>query len=437
MTVFANDSAWKPVKIGAGGWITSIDTAPDGTMIARTDTYGAYIWNGTEWSQLVTTSSMPSGIFLSAGVYEIRVAASNSSIMYMEMGDGLYKTTDRGQHWVKTSFPVTSAEPNLGNRMDGQKMAIDPTNPNIVFAGTQHEGLWVTRDGGTTWAKIAAVPQGTNTNDPGLTGIVIQGSNIYVGTAGSGVYASHDGGYTWAATGGPADVSHGVIAPNGNYYASGDSDGSLWQYSNGSWTKLLTSGVHAIAIDPFNPLHIVVCTDGGGIRQTNDGGATWSESNASNTLESSDDIPWLENSGGYLSSGNIVFDPLVQGKLWQSAGVGVWETQVPTTIQWNTSVVWHSRSMGIEQLVANEILAPAGGDPIFGSWDRPLFTDSNLDAYPSSYAGGGFAAGWSLDYASTDPHFVVAISDWWKHCRQFADQYHLGIRWRRRTGLHP
>ena len=47
-------------------------------MVVRTDTYGAYIWNGTEWQQLVTATSMPAG-FVAAnanteGVYEIQIA---------------------------------------------------------------------------------------------------------------------------------------------------------------------------------------------------------------------------------------------------------------------------------------------------------------------------------------------------------------------------
>ena len=51
---------WQPLKVGAGGWLTGIDIAPDDTMVVRTDTYGAYIWNGTQWQQLVTSTSMPS-----------------------------------------------------------------------------------------------------------------------------------------------------------------------------------------------------------------------------------------------------------------------------------------------------------------------------------------------------------------------------------------
>ena len=50
---------WQTLKVGAGGWLTGIDIAPDDTMVVRTDTYGAYIWNGTQWQQLVTSTSMP------------------------------------------------------------------------------------------------------------------------------------------------------------------------------------------------------------------------------------------------------------------------------------------------------------------------------------------------------------------------------------------
>ena len=50
---------WQTLKVGAGGWLTGMDIAPDGTMVVRADTYGAYIWNGTQWQQLVTSTSMP------------------------------------------------------------------------------------------------------------------------------------------------------------------------------------------------------------------------------------------------------------------------------------------------------------------------------------------------------------------------------------------
>ena len=40
-------NTWQTLDVGAGGCLTGIDIAPDDTMVVRTDTYGAYIWNGT------------------------------------------------------------------------------------------------------------------------------------------------------------------------------------------------------------------------------------------------------------------------------------------------------------------------------------------------------------------------------------------------------
>lgn len=36
---------WHELKIGAGGFLTGIDIAKDGTKVVRADTFGAYVWN--------------------------------------------------------------------------------------------------------------------------------------------------------------------------------------------------------------------------------------------------------------------------------------------------------------------------------------------------------------------------------------------------------
>lgn len=435
-TTFETDKAWKPVNIGAGGWLVGIDVAPDGTMVVRTDTYGAYLWNGSGWTQLATAQSMPQNLLYSSAVYEIRVSPSHSNIFYMQMSDGLYKTTDKGASWTKTNFPVTDGYTSVHNRADGQKMAIDPKNPDIVFTGTQKSGFWVTRDGGVSWQKIDAIPQGTNANDPGMTGITIQGSTIFVGTAGAGVYQSVDGGYTWKAIGGPADISHAAITKDGTYFASDNSVGALWKFSGGTWTKVIVDSVHAVATNPFNAAHIIVTTQGGSLQESLDGGATWSGWQWRTALESSNDIPWLENSGLYMSTGGLVFDPLVPGKLWQSAGVGVWETQLPNSpVRGDTLITWNSHSRGIEQLVANEIVASAGANPVFASWDRPFFEMSNLDEFATSYSGGHFSMGWSVDYASSSPQFLVGISDWWGNTENSGFSTDGGKTWQKFEGL--
>src|SRR4051794_8267039 len=79
-------TTWATYKIGAGGYLTGIDIAADGTKVTRTDTYGAYRWAGSTWAQLVTIQSMPvaqGGLEKDAGVNEIVVAPSNTSRFYM------------------------------------------------------------------------------------------------------------------------------------------------------------------------------------------------------------------------------------------------------------------------------------------------------------------------------------------------------------------
>jgi hypothetical protein len=432
---------WQTLPVGAGGYCTGIDIAPDGTMVVRTDTYGAYIWNGTEWQQLITATSMPAAFVTpnsnSQGVYEIQIAPSNSDILYMMYEGYVFQSTNKGTTWTETSFaPVT--EDTSGSdpyRLDGQKMAIDPENPNVVYVGTPQNGLFVTTDGGTTWQSVSAVPVSlTDSNGPypGISGIEFDPAlgatggitnTIFAASYGNGVYESTNGGATWSAIGGPSDVVYAAVSSTGVYYAT---DGTwLWSYADGTWTKLVSngiSGLRTVAVDPSNPNEIVTQSFSGDLNVSYNGGATWSGLDVSSQV-SSTDIPWLASGntnrwgGVYLSVGGLAFDPLVPNELVTSAGTGVWiANNLPTqNLESNTPVIWNDQSIGIEQLVANEILVPPGGDPVLASWDRPFFYINNLNAYPSSYgpvASSQIVAGWSIDYASSDPSFLVGIADW-------------------------
>jgi hypothetical protein len=91
---------WKPVRIGAGGFITGIDITSDGTAVIRTDTYGAYLWdtNTARWVQLVNAASMPPddlSVDRNSGVYEIRIAPNDSNRIYMMYRGMIYRTEDK------------------------------------------------------------------------------------------------------------------------------------------------------------------------------------------------------------------------------------------------------------------------------------------------------------------------------------------------------
>ena len=204
--------AWQTLKVGGGGYVTGISAANDGAIVVRTDTNGAYLWTGSYGSTLsAVPSATPAAFdFKGEGVYEIQVAAGNSNVMYMTFGGYVFKSTNKGTTWTQTAFSGfnDSSDPaNDSYRMNGQKMAIDPNNPNIVYLGTPSNGLYVTTNGGKSWTSVSAIPDAAGEGitgilfDPAVGGVVngvictIFASACY----GKGVYESTNGGATWTA----------------------------------------------------------------------------------------------------------------------------------------------------------------------------------------------------------------------------------------------
>jgi len=80
-------------------------------------------------------------------------------------------------------------------------MQIDPTDSNVVFAGTQDGGLFKSIDGAATWSFTGL---GGN-----ISGIVVDPQHpnaVYVGGIGIGAYATVDGGASWMP------INHGLPA---------------------------------------------------------------------------------------------------------------------------------------------------------------------------------------------------------------------------------
>ena len=433
-------TTWRPLRIGAGGWLTGLDISPDGSArVVRTDTYGAYIWNASssEWTQLITTSSMPAadvGVDNNAGVYEIRIAPSLPTRFYMAYRGYVYRSDNGGSSWVRTMFANASMDPNDSFRMLGQKMAVDPANPDVVYVGTPKGGLFVTNDGGVTWQTVSAIPKSapaSNGQYPGFTGIAFDPNSgttgdktntIFASSYGNGVYRSTRAGASWTRLeGGPSDVSHGKIAPDGAYYATGNDWSSVWRYLSGGWTNITPTknSWSTVITDPFDPARVVAIRAGGYLDISHDRGATWSGiiwGPAGENYRVATDIPWLSwTNEKYMGEGDMLFDPVKRDRLWFAEGIGVWHTDLPGKLPPPKAVTFTSQSAGIEQLVANQVLAPPGGTPLLASWDRPVFYVNNPDVFPSSHGPdnqNNIMMGWALDYASTDPAFIVGLFNW-------------------------
>jgi len=222
----ATNMAWRAVALGAGGYITGLDTDAAGTtLVARTDVYGAYRWDSAakRWVQLVTSASMPGAVRPSngqnAGVYEIAVAPSQPSRLYMVYQGRLFRSDDAGRTWWPPQWGAPFPMPfdaNNAFRFYGPFVAVAPQDPNLLLLGTPANGLWRSADGGLHWQVVASVPHAADLRpEPGVQapGITVWfdpkvPGRVLAGSAGHGIWASTDKGEHFAplGTGGPATV---------------------------------------------------------------------------------------------------------------------------------------------------------------------------------------------------------------------------------------
>jgi hypothetical protein len=434
-------TAWNVLKIGAGGFISDIDIASDGTKAIHTDTYGAYVCpapctpSGTPgWSQVVLMNTMPSGdpgvgLQKGAGVYEIRIAPNNTSRLYMYFNGYVYRSDSGGASWNATGFSKVAASGNdQVTETFGPYIAIDPNNADIVYVGTPGAGLFKSTNAGASFSSVAAVgigstvPPGSTTPQGGsniiafdpsssVSGGVTQG--IYVSTYGVGVYRSTDGGSTWTflnSTGMPTTHQHIICVSDGMVYFV-DNSGNLKKYSGGAWSTVSTglSNPRAVAVDPANLSRIVVINDIGQTRYSSNGGTSWTGTQTPSRVAI--DIPWLQNTNETnLAPGNIVFDPSQSNVLYVAEGIGVWHSNPAP----GSGLTWSSQSAGIEQLVALWAISPPGGNPILTFMDRPVFTITDPNAYPSQH-GLNYAYqiihGYSADWASSSPRTIAVVAE--------------------------
>lgn len=115
---------------------------------------------------------------------------------------GLWKTTDGGQSWA----PLSDFLPTLVLN----SLAIDPRNPDILYAGTGEQtqnwrgaGVFKTTDGGATWNQLSA----TATADFYFVNRVAVStvSGVVYAATNTGLWTSANGGATWSLSLGAPD----------------------------------------------------------------------------------------------------------------------------------------------------------------------------------------------------------------------------------------
>ncbi|MDE6088303.1 MAG: 1,4-beta-glucanase, partial [Oscillospiraceae bacterium] len=348
---------WGTLRIGGAGFVSGIVTGQK-EMYLRTDVGGAYKWNyeTSEWEQLFGFLTEADRGLLS--VKGMAIDPTDDNTVYFLCGCAyfsgaktvIFKTTDGGKTFTESD--VTEHIQVHGNG-DGREciepIAIDPDNPDVIYAGGDvtagKSALIKSTDGGKTWNPVMGyddlglfteslkfpmwtdhMVRGTESKEyneqNGIGCILIEDGKVYVGTSVTGQTNIH-----------VADVDKDEFTelskdlPNENYPCSITSDkhgnlfftyiaglafagsaGGAYKYDTktGTVTQFtdLTSAIGMIEADEENPDRLLARTCG-----------VWSDQ-------------WFEEewTDGSVAWGDYFYRSTDGGETWQNITPGQGET---------------------------------------------------------------------------------------------------------------
>lgn len=266
------------------GTAVSLSAADDGSIYAALRSpAGIYTRSGPQWYPVNNASLLDT----SPGASDLRavaVAPLNSSIVYsIDMNRRFMRSIDAGATWIGPHAQFSPSAHGLAG------LAVDPTNPEVVYVGTTGT-LWRSTDGGVTWQdRGAGLPMLTGQMAVSATNPSVIYASALTTPSTNAVYRSADAGLTWAPTGvlPDTDVSLGltidptnpdiVYSIHGLSAAKSTNGGASWSLINfGLPTGSFYTG-GALVVDPVHPTTLITTSsqpDLGFLRSV-DGGATW------------------------------------------------------------------------------------------------------------------------------------------------------------------
>lgn len=165
-----------------------------------------------------------------------------------------------------------------------RSLAVDPGNPQNVYAGDAQGSIFTSTDGGTSWKQQSSLPPGATINALAFDD---SGKKLYAAST-AGLYLSTDGAKSWTNIAGLPQDAYTSIAfdlkktqsiyvgsEQHGIFASADG-GATWTAINNGLPATLT--VHELAFD--SDAHQLWAATDTGIYRSSDSGASWQALNS-------------------------------------------------------------------------------------------------------------------------------------------------------------
>jgi len=297
----------------AGGRVAAVAGTPQNDQLYYLGTAGGGVWRsingGATWEPVFGKEPV-------AAVGAVAIDPTNERIVWagtgeanprndVSYGNGLYKSTDGGKTWNRVG---------LAGVWSISRIAIDPRDPRHVVVGafgdpfkdSSDRGVYVTFDGGSTWKKSLYLTPASGASDVAID--PVNPDVVYAGmwhfrrvpwtfTSGGpdgGLFKSSDGGRTWTRLTGnglPSGYSGRIglaVAPSRHdrVFAIIEAKGGiLWRSDDAGahWTMVSSDTLvdqrpfyfTHVAVDPRNADHVYAVSEM--LAESNDGGRKFTE----------------------------------------------------------------------------------------------------------------------------------------------------------------
>ncbi len=321
------------------------------------------------------TSSANKGV---GRVNIVAVDPNNINILYLGTPvGGIWKSVNGGDSWTALSDQL----PSIG--VSG--IAIDPNNSNIIYIGTgdfdhsdsQSDGVYKSINGGSTWLKsgnIFGVKVGKVAIDPSNSNIVFAATNM-------GLYRSVDGGSSWTAYLSseiifdfefkPGNSQIIYVGTANNFYTSINNGVNFTATSTGLPSSSTSKFLVAVTPADVNYVYVLVSDNNDnfkGVFLSNNGGSLFSAQNTSTDI--------FENSQSWYDLA-FVASPVNKNMIFTGC-LNIWKSTSAGTSFTKVSAYTHVDIHNLHYLNGNLWAATDGG--IFKSADDGVsFTSKSVN----------------------------------------------------------